>query len=121
MWGFQCEAFGSHWGYSLVQQRKPQPLKLDSDPHLNHFVRISWLRINLFITKMNLPLPWAGITMSFKVYHNKMMLLFSVYVLPVLCLVLRRNKCHLAALGLLDVIHLTELYVSTMQTHISTA
>ena len=66
-----------------------------------------WLRINLFITKMNLPLLWAGITMSFKVYHNKMMLFISVCVLPVLCLVLKANKWHLAALERLDVIHLT--------------
>lgn len=33
--------------------------------------------------------------MFFKVYHNEMMLFVSVYILPVLSLVFRANKCRL--------------------------
>lgn len=68
-----------------------------------------WLRMNLFIAKMTLPLLCAGNTVSFKVYHNKMMLFFSVCVLPVLCLALSANRCHLVALQVLNVFHLTYL------------
>lgn len=85
----------SHWNWTLIHTWTVSRSGL------------VWLRINLFITKMNLPLLWGGITTSFQVYHNKMMLFISACVLPVLCLVLRTNKCHWAALELLDVIHLT--------------